>query len=220
MNLLGNAETGVSIMLLLLLLVELCDTGCGRANGLGGPEAPALRSADAEGEGGGRTTLVVCSFPGPFLRGATFVEERGEELESAVLLPPSEGSSGIWTFNTGLLPPPPPNGAELVRDGGVKPSCMEDVEDMETWRFLWCVCERGGGEGGLVPFLATAPTSTDWERSLDVALSLLGFSAFTADEAQCCERIDRLSSMGVNMLRDLTDIRLTGSNSCWDAGAS
>jgi len=56
MNLLGRAETGVSIMLLLLLLFEFCETGCGRANGFGGPEAPALRSADAEGEGGGSTT--------------------------------------------------------------------------------------------------------------------------------------------------------------------
>lgn len=73
MNLDGSAETGVSIILfeLLLLLFALEEelllepvafvdwvTGCGRAKGLGGPEAPADRRADAEGEGGGRTMLV------------------------------------------------------------------------------------------------------------------------------------------------------------------
>ena len=76
------------------------------------------------------------------------MEERGEEFESAVLLPPSDPSSaGICTFNTGLLPPPPLNCAEFVLDGGVKPS---GIEDMETLRFLLCVCERCGGEGGFV----------------------------------------------------------------------
>lgn len=67
------------------------------------------------------------------------MEERGEEFESAVLLPPSDGSSGICTFNIGLFPPPPLNCAEFVRDGGVNPSGMED---METLRFLLCVFER------------------------------------------------------------------------------
>jgi hypothetical protein len=146
MNLLGKAETGVSIMLLLLLL-EFCETGCGRAKGFGGPEAPALRSADAEGDGGGSTTLDDCSCPWPFLRCAALAEERGEELESAVLLPPSDGSSGICTFKTGLFPPPPLNCAEFVRDGGVNPSGIEDIEIL---RFLLCVCDRCGGEAGLV----------------------------------------------------------------------
>lgn len=58
MNLLGSAETGVSIRLFEVLEVWLCwETGwCGLAKGLGGPEAPAERRAEAEGEGGGRTT--------------------------------------------------------------------------------------------------------------------------------------------------------------------
>ena len=59
------------------------------------------------------------------------VLERGLASESAVALPPSEGSSGICTFKTGRLPPP--SWAEFVREGGVKPSGMED---METLRFL------------------------------------------------------------------------------------
>jgi hypothetical protein len=212
MNLLGRADAGVSIILLLLLF-EFCDTGCGRANGFGGPEAPALSSAEADGEGGGSTTEELCSWPWPFLRCAAFVEERGEEFESAVLLPPSDGSSGICTFNTGLFPPPPLNCAEFVRDGGVNPSGMED---MEILRFLLCVFERCGGEGGLtwVPVLETAPTSTDCDRLFEVAVSPLKFSALEVEDAQCCERIERLSSIGVNMLLDFTDILFTGSSSC------
>jgi hypothetical protein len=60
MNRLGRAEIGVSI-LLLLLYAELfwfgaLPGGGGRAKGFGGPEAPALRRALADGEGGGNTT--------------------------------------------------------------------------------------------------------------------------------------------------------------------
>jgi len=142
------------------------------------------------------------------------VEDRGEELESAVWLPGSDPSSaGICTFNTGLLPPPPLNCAEFVRDGGVNPS---GIEDIETLRFLLCVCECCGGEGGLAwaPVLETAPTSTDCERLFEVAVSLLDFSALEVEDAQCWDRIERLSSIGVNMLLDFTDILFTGSSIC------
>ncbi len=37
-------------------MFELDEGGGGRAKGFGGPEAPALRRAEADGEGGGRTT--------------------------------------------------------------------------------------------------------------------------------------------------------------------
>lgn len=54
----GRAETGVSIMFPLFELVwEFWETGWGRAKGFGGPDAPAESKADADGEGGGRTTL-------------------------------------------------------------------------------------------------------------------------------------------------------------------
>ena len=59
MNREGNAEIGVSMLLLLLydwLLLELWFGGCGRANGFGGPWAPAESIALALGEGGGKTT--------------------------------------------------------------------------------------------------------------------------------------------------------------------
>lgn len=59
---LGNADIGVSMLLLLLYALVFCTVGAvvagggGRANGFGGPVAPALWIALAEGEGGGRTT--------------------------------------------------------------------------------------------------------------------------------------------------------------------
>jgi len=56
----GKAETGVSILLLVLFLFSVyallfcCDGGRGGlANGFGGPEAPAESNADADGDGGG-----------------------------------------------------------------------------------------------------------------------------------------------------------------------
>ena len=57
----GNADMGVSMLLLLLLYDWPCEGppgGCGRANGFGGPDAPALRIALALGDGGGKTTPV------------------------------------------------------------------------------------------------------------------------------------------------------------------
>jgi hypothetical protein len=135
-------------------------------------------------------------------------------LESAVAEPPSEGSSGICTFSTGRLPPPP-SWAEFVREGGVKPSGMED---MEILRFLLCVWARTGGGEGFVGLggRETEPTSTEWLwlLLLEVAVSEREVSAFEVLEAQCWERMERDSSIGVKMLRDLTDIRFTGSSNC------
>jgi hypothetical protein len=138
------------------------------------------------------------------------VPDRGLASESAVALPPSEGSSGICTFRTGRLPP---TDAEFVLEGGVKPSAAEETE---TLRIL-CVLERTGG-GDVLPRF-TAGVSTDWDRLFEVgAGSLRGCSAFDVDEAQCCERIDRDSSIGVKILRDLTDMRFTGSSICCCGG--
>jgi len=139
------------------------------------------------------------------------VLDRGLASESAVALPPSEGSSGICTFRTGRLPD---TEAELVREGGVKPSAAEDTE---TLRFLLCAFERAGGGGDVL--ILTAPVSTDCDRLFEVgAGSLRGSSAFEVDEAQCCERIDRDSSIGVKILLDLTDMRFTGSSICCCGG--
>lgn len=56
---LGRAEMGVSMLLLLAYALLFCVAvpgGGGLANGFGGPCAPALRIAPAEGDGGGKTT--------------------------------------------------------------------------------------------------------------------------------------------------------------------
>lgn len=70
--------------------------GGGRAKGFGGPWAPALRIAPAEGDGGGRTTPVG----GLSLAGvAVLLPAESREPDSPVALPRSEFSLGIWTFS-------------------------------------------------------------------------------------------------------------------------
>lgn len=87
-------------MLLLLLkdvpLGLLAMGGCGRANGFGGPCAPALIIALALGEGGGRTTPDEWLASVLALAGVPPVvspDSRGDD--SAVALPPSDCSLGI-----------------------------------------------------------------------------------------------------------------------------
>ena len=111
---------GVSMLLLLLygwlLGLVLFMGGWGRANGLGGPWAPALRIALALGDGGGSTTpdewlasvLALAGVPP-----AVPADCRGDD--SAVALPPSDCSLGICTLSLGRLAP---SCALLVRDGG------------------------------------------------------------------------------------------------------
>ena len=82
---------------------------------MGGPVAPAESRAEADGEGGGRTTTALWgSVP---LRCAVSAVVRGEVFDSAVLLPASDCSSGICTFRRGLAPPP--DFKLLEREGGL-----------------------------------------------------------------------------------------------------
>jgi hypothetical protein len=98
-NLLGNADIGVSMLLLLLYAVVLfCAApavvpgGGGLANGFGGPCAPALRIGPAEGEGGGNTTPVWLAS---LVFAGVAVLLPAEDEDSAVALAPSECSLGI-----------------------------------------------------------------------------------------------------------------------------
>ena len=66
--------------------------------------APALSSELALGEGGGKTTPEECDAS--VLRpGVAPVVPESLGDESAVALPASEGSLGIWTLSLGLLSP-------------------------------------------------------------------------------------------------------------------
>lgn len=76
--------------------------GAGRANGFGGPVAPALNNEFALGEGGGRTTPDEWDASVLVLAGVAPVVLESFGEESAVWLPPSECSLGICTLSLGL----------------------------------------------------------------------------------------------------------------------
>jgi hypothetical protein len=134
---------GVS-MSLRLLYELLFDGGGGRANGFGGPIAPALSSEFALGEGGGRTTPEECDAS--VLRpGVAPVVPESFGDESAVALPASDCSLGICTLNLGLLSL---IRRLFVRDGGGIAG-IEDV-DCVRWGGCWIgkdceACGRGLG---------------------------------------------------------------------------
>lgn len=169
--------------------------GGGLAKGLGGPVAPAERSAGPEGDGGGRTCMggrcvcAGCSVP------------RGE-AEGTVALPPfSELSSGICTLSRGrggILPD-----FRLSDLGGG----VNVVSGIETRGIGLGICELArcdsGGDLAASPFRVTLETSIDCERlfgSFFIRDSVLIRSGSAAKDARCCERMDLFSSMGVKML--------------------
>jgi hypothetical protein len=96
---------------------------------------------------------VVCEVASVELRG---------ELDSAVALPGSDGSSGICTVRRGRAAP---IFRLLERDGGVK--VVSGIEETDTLRTLsWVrVLERWGMGGEVVlPLRDMVATSTDCER--------------------------------------------------------
>jgi hypothetical protein len=70
---------------------------------LGGPVAPALINEFALGEGGGRTTPEECEASVPVRAGVAPDSPESLGDESAVALPASECSLGIWTRNLGFF---------------------------------------------------------------------------------------------------------------------
>lgn len=118
----------------------LFDGGGGRANGFGGPVAPALSSEFALGEGGGNTTPDECDAsvlrPGV---APVVPESLGEE--SAVALPASsECSLGICTLSLGLFSW---IRRLLVRERGA----FAGIEDVDCVRCGGCwlgICEDCG----------------------------------------------------------------------------
>src|ERR1700760_1820764 len=119
MKRLGSAEMGVSSSRVEFELLPppapLVDGGSGRANALGGPVAPAERSAEAEGDGGGSTGPGV--RPGSRI-GVSMLLAVARFLLSEEVSPPfplsasSASSAGICTLSFGLA-------RELERVGGI-----------------------------------------------------------------------------------------------------
>lgn len=173
----GSAEAGVSIFMWLWLLLVL---GAGRAKGLGGPVAPAdSKVVVADGEGGGSTIPDECESPGRVVWDVASVECPGPaEVDSAVLLPASEGSSGICTLRRGR--DEPPTRRLLVREGGVKPP--SGIEDTETWRFEGArVVSALFACGGDAVLRETPGTSRDCDRAPFASFFTLG----SANAARC-----------------------------------
>jgi hypothetical protein len=123
---------------------------------------------------------------------------RGDVLESPAALPVSDPPSGIWTVKRG-----PRGRAEplrlLDRDGGV--NVVSDADDSDTVRGLVWVLDRFRGGETVSPLRLTDAKSTDDAR---FAAALAATSALlmpgSSNEARCCDRMERFSSMGVKML--------------------
>lgn len=95
----GRADMGVSMVSRFAACGFVLIGGAGRANGLGGPWAPALRRVFVDGEGGGRTTCdggPCCCVPV-----AVCACEVLAASESAVPASSPDASLGIWTFSRG-----------------------------------------------------------------------------------------------------------------------
>lgn len=127
-------------------------------------------------------------------------DSRGELVEAPVASPPSEGSSGICTVRRGRLPL---SWTELVREGGP----AGGVKLSEGGGLMGFV--SGGGDL-MVPL---RESREEEEARLVSAGSPRVGSGAEVDEIQCWERMERDSSIGVKMLRDLTDMRF-GSSIC------
>ena len=135
---------------------------------------------------------------------------RGDD--SAVALPPSDCSLGICTLSLGLWAP---ICALLVRDGGwISPTAEEDKVRWGTGP----LCGRGGGGVGPAGLARwTLFKSKELDRpSFSFLISLR--ASFVVDAMpQCWASNDRLSSIGVKMLRDLTGTGL-GIRLGWFSG--
>lgn len=116
-------------------------------------------------------------------------------------LPGSDAPSGICTVRRGPLgreaPPGPPIFKLLDLDGGVKElSAPEETDVARVLSRLFCVLDRFSC--GEVDGPPRDETSTDCDR-FDSALTPWDS---VVNEARCCDRMDRFSSMGVNILCD------------------
>lgn len=155
--------------------------GGGRAKGFGGPWAPALNIAPAEGDGGGKTTPEPPFSALVFAGVEDLLPEESRDDSAVALPPPSECSLGICTFNCGRFDG---NGPLLVRDGldsdperGASVAALTGI-DLEL--------EKPCGSGS---------TLREWV--------FRGGSYVGAPAPKWRASTDPRSSIGVKMLRDL-----------------
>lgn len=157
---------GVSMLLLLAYALLFCDAdadavavavavavaaaaacacgGGGRANGLGGPWAPALRIAPAEGDGGGSTTPGWLGSRLALAGVRVLLPAESRDESSAVALPPSECSLGICTLSCGRLDWP-----LFVRVGGMISLDSDEIDCVRVAVAVASVTPRGAGGGGI-----------------------------------------------------------------------
>jgi len=163
---------------------------------LGGPCAPALRIALALGEGGGRTTPVPEEWLASVLAfaGVSAALAPDCDFEDSPL-PASDCSSGICTFSFGLFAP---NCILSARDGG-----GNSVDPVRLGTGV-SLCVRVGGEwdGEDCCWGTFSRFDGCGAVSFSGLMSILG-SVACFPMPQCCANNDRLSSIGVKILRDL-----------------
>lgn len=171
---------------------------------MGGPEAPALRRVEADGDGGGKTTpvewwesdrlrwpargvdvdaaVIPVGPPAPPVPPPPEVwPVAAGDVSSAVPDSPSEASEGICTFKRGRDAADFADEFVLVRDGGMMPS-----EDIALDRLL-CVAARDFGVCWRARDFGPGEPS-----------SLLSGRGGSGDLPKKCEaRTEPLASMGV-----------------------
>lgn len=180
--------------------------GAGRAKGLGGPCAPAERSAPALGDGGGSTTPCpgVCCLSPPLP--AVSREALASVRADAVPPSPSDCSLGICTFSRGRLASGwlvlererPIDGVLPAREAG-----CGDLGGARDEEACGCPGEPFGFASAVCRCRCIVATSTEAARG--VGCSVFGSNRSASAplvDPQCCASIDRLSSIGVNMLCD------------------
>lgn len=125
--------------------------------------------------------------------------ESREESSAVALVPPSEFSLGICTFNCGRFDWP-----LFVRVGGIISLEREDID----WVRDVSVTARGGGGGGISGGLVVAFDSfwSSWVESNFTPASLRSNSLPGGmPDPKWRASTDPRSSIGVNMLRDLDE---------------
>lgn len=186
---LGRAEIGVSMLLFEayeVVLTVFCAAvvvgGGGLANGFGGPVAPALSIALADGDGGGRTTPLW--FPSCALAGVvTLFPPESRDDDSAVALPRSEFSEGICTLSCGRFESWPLLGRGVA-------SAMAGI-DVLDWGSVSAVIDKR------------------WAPDWGCWLNAPGFESTRSGSAgptgKYRARTDPRSSIGVKILRDFDE---------------